>query len=176
MCKWNYILRVWEKQCKLIFMNRLYELEIKLKTLIDQQEGKLEERDETLDWERMHMASSARCAWMLAMKRGANPELAACAACVHDFGRILTGRQKGHAEAGYEPVKVFLKETGLFEEGEIETIATAVKNHSLKTETGSVIEEIVKDADVIDCYQYGLPFDRPEKEERYENWRREYGL
>lgn len=151
-------------------MNRLSELEVKLLRVIDGQEGRISYRDETLDWERLHMASSARCAWLLAMKRGADPELAACAACVHDFGRILTGKQKNHAEAGYEPVKVFLKETELFDEEEIEIIALAVKNHSLKTETGTLIEEIVKDADVIDCYQYGLPFDRPEKEERYRNW------
>lgn len=143
--------------------------------MINKQEGAGIQRDETLDWERLHMASSARCAWLLAMKRKADPELAACAACVHDFGRILTGKQAGHAEAGYEPVRVFLRETGLFEEEEIEQIALAVKNHSRKTETGTTLEEIVKDADVIDCYQYGYPFDRPEKEARYRRWEQEYG-
>lgn len=157
-------------------MNRLLELEVKLNKVIDQQEGKLSERDESLDWERLHMASSARCAWILAMQRGAPPELAACAAAVHDYGRILTGKQRNHAEAGYEPVKRFLKEVGSFDEEEIEVIARAVKNHSLKTEIGSPIEEIVKDADVIDCYQYGCPFDRPEKETRYNQWRKENGI
>ncbi len=130
-----------------------------------------------MEWERLHMASSARCAWMLALQRGGcDPELAACAAAVHDFGRILTGKQKGHAEAGYIPVKDFLEESGLFSAEEMESIAEAVKNHSRKTETGTILEEIVKDADVIDCYQYGCPFDRPEKEERYEKWRREIGI
>jgi len=159
-------------------MNRLLFLETELNKVIRQQVGKMDEteRDETLAWESVHMASSARCAWLLAMERGVEPELAACAAAVHDFGRILTGKQKGHAEAGYEPVKVFLKETGKFDEEEIEIIATAVKNHSLKTEVGSPIEEIVKDADVIDCYQFGYPFDRPEKETRYENWRKGHGI
>ena len=136
-------------------MNRLYQLEQKLDAVICAQEGKFSERDETLDWERLHMASSARIAWILALKRGADPELSACAACVHDFGRILTGKQAGHAE---------------------EDIACAVKNHSRKTEAGTTIEEIVKDADVIDCYQYGMPFDRPEKEVRYLKWRKEYGI
>lgn len=174
----NYNLHGRGKQCKIISMNRLLKLEIQLNTVIDQQQAVLEnsERDETLDWERFHMASSARCAYMLALKRGADPELAACAACVHDFGRILTGKQKNHAEAGYEPVQDFLKSTGLFSDDEIRMIALAVKNHSRKTEVGTLIEEIVKDADVIDCYQYGLPFDRPEKESRYEAWRKEYGI
>ena len=177
--KWvylNYSLQYGRKQCKIIFMNRLLELETQLNRVINRQEGKMDSRDETLDWERLHMASSARCAYILAMQRGADPELAACAACVHDFGRILTGKQKNHAEAGYEPVKEFLNEIGLFTEEEIETIALAVKNHSRKTEKGTLIEEIVKDADVIDCYQYGLPFDRPEKELRYEKWKEETGL
>lgn len=157
-------------------MNRVLELETRLLDFIESQEGRISQRDETLAWERIHMASSGRCAWLLAVKRGADPELAACAACVHDFGRILTGKQKQHAEAGYEPVKAFLQETNLFREDEIEAIALAVKNHSRKTETGTLIEEIVKDADVIDCYQYGLPFDRPEKEERYQKWLEEFGV
>ena len=158
-------------------MNRLLKLENMLLEVIDKQEGKKENRDETLNWERLHMASSARIAWQIAMKRNAmqqahrvDPEIAACAAAVHDFGRILTGIQKGHAEAGFVPVKVFLKETELFSEEEIYIIAEAVKNHSSKTVEGAPLEEIVKDADVVDCYQYGLPFDRSEKEQRYRKW------
>ena len=152
-------------------MNRLLELENLILDVINQQEGKIEDRDETLNWERIHMASSARLAWEMALERkDADPEIAACAAAVHDFGRILTGRQKNHAEAGYEPVRAFLKESGLFTEEETEIVAMAVKNHSSKTETGTAVEEIVKDADVVDCYQYGYPFDRPEKEERYRAW------
>ena len=152
-------------------MNRLLELENLILDVINQQEGKIEDRDETLNWERIHMASSARLAWEMALERkNADPEIAACAAAVHDFGRILTGRQKGHAEAGYEPVRVFLKESGLFTEEETEIIAQAVKNHSSKTKVGTAVEEIVKDADVVDCYQYGYPFDRSEKEERYRAW------
>ena len=105
-------------------MNRLLELENLILDVINQQEGKIEDRDETLNWERIHMASSARLAWEMALERkNADPEIAACAAAVHDFGRILTGRQKGHAEAGYEPVRVFLKESGLFTEEETEIIA-----------------------------------------------------
>ena len=64
----------------------------------------------------------------------------------------------------------FLRDTGLFDDNEILSISNAVKNHSSKTVAGTPIDEIVKDADVIDCYQYGLPFDRPEKKTRYENW------
>ena len=151
-------------------MNRLFALQEKLLNVIKAQEGLMDDRDESLAWEALHMASAARCAWILAMERGQDPELCACAAAVHDYGRILSGRQKGHAEAGYEPVQDFLRDSGLFSAEEISAIAAAVKNHSSKTVVGTPMEEIVKDADVIDCYQYGLPFDRPEKAERYEAW------
>ena len=47
---------------------------------IAQQEGSIPDRDESLDWERIHMASSAQLAWQMALERGADPELTACAA------------------------------------------------------------------------------------------------
>ena len=39
-----------------------------------------------------------------------------------------------------------------------------------KSEVGHPIEEIVKDSDVVDCYQYGLPFAREEQRARYQAW------
>ena len=150
-------------------MNRALKIQYELLKVINSSPTDIP-RDETLEWEAVHMASSARTAWLLALERGVDPELAACAAAVHDYGRIINGVQKNHAEAGFYPVKEFLQSTDMFTDEEIETIALAVKNHSSKTVVGTPIEEIVKDADVIDCYQLGLPFDRPEKEERYNAW------
>lgn len=150
-------------------MNRVIKLQLEMLKLISEQDNSIQ-RDETLDWERLHMASSARTAWLLALERGEDPELCAAAAAVHDYGRIISGKQTDHAEAGYGPVQEFLRESGFFSADEITEISLAVKNHSNKTVVGTPIEEIVKDADVIDCYQYGLPFDRPEKKDRYEAW------
>jgi uncharacterized protein len=67
-------------------------------------------------------------------------------------------------------VQKFLKELGIFSDEEIDIISIAVKNHSNKAEVGGPIEEIVKDADVIDCYQYGLGFSREEQRIRYEKF------
>ena len=97
-----------------------------------------------------------------------DPILAAAACSCHDYGRIITGKQASHAEAGYEPVKKFLKGTGLFDDDEIDQIATAVKNHSKKSEIGSPLEEIVKDADVLDFHQYGYATARQEQQDRLE--------
>ncbi len=149
-------------------MNRIMQLQSALLREIDHYAPLVEERDEPIDWERVHMASSARLAWMLAEERGLDPELCACACSVHDYGRILTGKQKGHAEAGYEPIKPFLSSLNLFTPDEIEIIAQAVKNHSRKSFVDDPIDEVVKDADVLDCTWYGIPFSREEHRVRYE--------
>lgn len=149
-------------------MKRLLRLQSKLLREIEKYEMLVPERDKFIDWERVHMASCARLGYLMGQARGVDPELAACACAVHDYGRIITGKQKCHAEAGYLPGKEFLKSTELFSEEEIETLALAIKHHSRKSEIGSSIEEIVKDADIIDFYQYGFGFDREEQKTRYE--------
>lgn len=151
--------------------SRLLKLQNLILEYIDQQEGKVADRDETLNWERIHMASAGQLAWAMALERGADPDLAACAASIHDIGRITTGRKAGHAEAGYEPAKRLLAASCLFTEEEVEIIAQAVKNHSSKDVIGTVIEEIVKDADVVDCCQHGfMSYYKPEVMERFYKW------
>ncbi len=149
-------------------MNRLLKLQSALLKKIDEYEKLIPERDQPGDWERVHISSCAKLGYLFAEERGVNPILAACACACHDYGRIITGKQAGHAEEGYEPVKVFLRETGLFADEEIEKIALAVKNHSNKAEVGSPLEEIVKDADVLDFHQYGYEMPRQEQQERLE--------
>ena len=149
-------------------MNRLLKLQSALLKEIDEYEKLIPERDQPGDWERVHISSCAKLGYLFAEERGVDPILAASACACHDYGRIITGKQAGHAEAGYEPVKVFLRETGLFADEEIEQIAVAVKNHSNKAEVGSPIEEIVKDADVLDFHQYGYAMPRQEQQDRLE--------
>ncbi|MCR5482202.1 MAG: HD domain-containing protein [Clostridia bacterium] len=147
-------------------MNRLLKLQGMLIDEIDKYGAIVTERDEPLEWEKVHISSCAKIGYIMALFRDVDPDMAACACACHDFGRIVTGKQKGHAEAGYEPVKAFLKKTELFSEEEIEQIAVAVKNHSSKSELGGPIEEIVKDADVLDFDQYGTELPREEQKRR----------
>ena len=149
-------------------MKRLLRLQSQLLREIEKYEELVPERDKPIDWERVHMASCARLGYLMAQARGTDPELAACACAVHDYGRIITGKQKDHAEAGCLPGREFLRTTGLFSEEEIEVMTAAINNHSKKSEIGTPIEEIVKDADVIDFYQYGFGFSREEQKQRYE--------
>ena len=149
-------------------MKKILRLQSALLKEIDKYEKLIPERDHFIDWERVHISSCAKIGYMMTEKRGVDPVLAACACACHDYGRIITGKQSGHAEAGYEPVQEFLRGTELFSEDEIQQIATAVKNHSKKSEIGTPLEEIVKDADVLDFYQYGYEMPRKEQQDRLE--------
>jgi len=150
-------------------MNRVFQLQVKMLQRIAEFENSIVSRAYPLNWERIHMISSAKVAEILAMKRGVDPELAAAACSVHDYGRIVTGLQKNHAETGYIPVKAFLSDLGIFNSSEIEQISNAARNHSKKNETGTPLEEVVKDADVFDCWRYNLPLEREEQRIRLEN-------
>ena len=149
-------------------MKKILRLQSALLKEIDKYEKLIPERDHFIDWERVHISSCAKIGYMLAEKRGVDPILAACACACHDYGRIITGKQSGHAEAGYQPVQEFLRKTELFSDDEISQIAVAVKNHSKKAEVGTPLEEIVKDADVLDFYQYGYEMSRKEQQDRLE--------
>lgn len=147
-------------------MKKLLRLQSALLKEINIYEQLIPERDLFIDWERVHISSCAKLGYLLAEERGLDPEFAACACAVHDYGRIITGKQEGHAEAGYQPVKVFLQSTGLFTEEEMEIISLCVKNHSKKGEIGTEYEEIVKDADILDFYQYGHTEMRQDQRDR----------
>lgn len=151
-------------------MKKILRLQSALLKEIDKYEKLIPERDHFIDWERVHITSCAKIGYMMAEERGVDPILAAAACACHDYGRIITGKQAGHAEAGYEPVQEFLRETKLFSDEEIAQIAVAVKNHSKKAEIGSPLEEIVKDADVLDFYQYGYDMARKEQQDRLEKF------
>lgn len=146
----------------------LYMVAKKYLAVMKDMEKKIPVRDKSMDWERIHMSSAARIGYILAEKRGLDPAFASCACMIHDYGRVITGIHKGHAEAGYEPVKDFLRELAIFSREEIEALALCVRDHSKKGEVGTALSEIVKDADLIDFYQYGFKCEREEQQKRLE--------
>lgn len=147
-------------------MNRVFQIQERYLAEIARFENTSMIRDISLNWEKIHMASCAAVGRILALKRSVDPELSAIACSVHDYGRIITGKQHDHATVGYEPLKLFLEQSGYFTSEEIELLAKAALNHSSKKDIGSPLEEIVKDADVFDCYQYGLSLEREEQRVR----------
>jgi uncharacterized protein len=157
-------------------MQRSYAVSRDLLRFLDEQEKRDLRREVSLTWERIHSLGSARIACILAARRGTDVELGFAAGALHDFGRILTGRQENHGENGYEPVKEFLKRMGIFSEPEVEEVSRAVRNHSRKEVVGTFLEEIAKDCDILDCYFLGLPPRKEAHRKRFEALKRELDL
>lgn len=147
-------------------MNRVMKIQRMLIDEIDRWAELIPERDQPDFYEKIHAVGSGKIGYLLGLERGLDPELAAIVASCHDYGRIITGKQEGHAEAGEGPVKDFLRSSGELTEDEIETVAKATKNHSKKAEIGSPYEEIAKDADVLDFHQYGYAMPRKDQQDR----------
>ncbi|MDQ7096047.1 HD domain-containing protein [Desulfosporosinus sp. PR] len=122
--------------------------------VLEQMELQTRERDYPIIWEKVHATSCAQIGRMLAQKRQVDGEQAALACALHDSGRWVSGRQENHAPKGEELTRRFLK-TRNFPLDVQEQIVQAVVNHSQKDKIGTPLEELVKDADILDCYWYG---------------------
>jgi len=149
-------------------MERVFELLADL-------EGNELERDYPLAWERVHANSCAQVGRILAQKRKVDTELAALACSLHDIGRWYTGKQKDHALHGEEHVRRFLENYPLTQEDK-EAVVQAVIHHSEKDKEGSSLEEIVKDADILDCHFHGDEISKPYHVARLNNIFAELGL
>ncbi|WP_407308611.1 HD domain-containing protein [Desulfosporosinus sp. SB140] len=122
--------------------------------ILDKIELQTMERDYPIIWEKVHATSCAQIGRMLAQKRQVDVEQAALACALHDSGRWVTGRQENHAPKGEELTRRFLEKQS-FPRDIQELIVKAVIHHSKKEEIGTPLEELVKDADILDCYWYG---------------------
>lgn len=122
----------------------------------------------------LHIVGTVDLASLLAERRGIDRELATAAMLLHDIGRLATGRIEGHAQAGAELARAILTEAG-FNLAETDAICQAIATHVSKTETGNVLEELVRDADVLEVYLSGAPVP-PAFTVRVEAMKRELGL
>ncbi|MCX7678545.1 MAG: HD domain-containing protein [Spirochaetes bacterium] len=132
-------------------------------------------REYPLEWEYVHASSTAQIGRLLALKRMIDPELAAIACYLHDVGRIITGKQEGHAKAGEKITRKILSRHNI-DSNTVENIVAAIINHSAKEKIGSPLEELVKDADVIDCALYGIVFQKEGFITRLSNCQKELGI
>ena len=138
-------------------------------------EQEKKDRDYPMTWERVHAVSCAQLGRMLARKRGVDTEMAALACSIHDIGRWVTGRQNDHARNGEEPARRFLENYPL-SATEKEEIIKATVHHSEKDKIGTPLEEIVKDADILDCYFHGEEIVKPHHAARLKKLVEELGL
>lgn len=124
----------------------------------------------------VHMFGVAQAAVFLALKRGEDAELAACAGYLHDIATYTTGDSAGHAARGAEMAERILQLTGLFSEKEISKITSAIRCHSDKKNEDGPLEEILKDADVVQHCLYDPGYVSKKDKERYRKLRKELGI
>lgn len=150
---------VWEHFCSLV-----------------RREDLTSEREMTLEEELIHAAGTARLGQLIALKRDLDLEASFIIGVLHDYGRIITGTKKDHARMGSRFVREYLTGSGNFTPEETEIIVQAVANHSLKGEVGSPLEELIKDADVLEGYFAGRPSEKPEAQNRLKSLLAELNL
>lgn len=113
------------------------------------------ERESSVIWELKHSSGCCQMARILAQKRGLDVELSETAALLHDIYVAVEGKYSDHAKLGAPLAKQLLEEVGGFTTDQIDTIVTAIAEHSQKeVYSDNPYVELVKDVDVFDCSLY----------------------
>ena len=87
---------------------------------------------------------------LLAKKRGLDPEIAAITGLLHDLYAYERRDYADHAHKGAARAKEVLASLGLTTAAENEAIASAIDHHDDLTLVDGPMDEVLKDADLID--------------------------
>lgn len=124
-----------------------------------------------------HLYATSLAATIIAKKRGLNPETASMAAMLHDLYAYRTGSYDDHAHKGAALAREILSGLKLTDEAETEMICSAVYHHDDKQEVDGLLDEVLKDADVIHHCMNDLSKPVKEKEKaRFEKLCAEFGM
>ena len=102
----------------------------------------------------IHLYGVSLAATWLAERRGLNVELAAVAGMLHDLSTYATGQSTEHATASARLASRLLEPPGAFTPQEIATISHAIAKHSDKASIDGPMDELLKDADVLQHWLY----------------------
>ncbi len=153
-------------------MGRLKEL----RTYIDKKLNKIEDEDKRIS-ATAHLYGVSLAAQMLAKKRGLDQELAAMAGMLHDMHAYKTGSYDDHAHLGADLAKEILGELGLTTPEETDIICSAIYHHDDKATIDGPMDELLKDADVIDhCFKDASKPVKEKEQKRYDALCTELGL
>ena len=123
-----------------------------------------------------HLLAVSQFASLLALRRDVDVELACIAGLLHDIHSFLTGEAEGHAARGAEEASGILMALGCFDQLEIDRVCQAIARHSSKGAVDEPLDEVLKDADVLQHHMYNplWPID-PREQSRYDAILRELG-
>ncbi len=130
-------------------MSRLKEL----RTYVDKKLNKIEDEDKRIS-ATAHLYGVSLAAQILAKKRGLDPELAAMAGMLHDLHAYKSGSYEDHAHLGAELAKKILEKLERTTSEENDIICSAIYHHDDKAVIDGPMDELLKDADVMDhCFK-----------------------
>ena len=125
----------------------------------------------------LHLYGVSQACALLALKRKENVELATIAGMLHDIYSYVKMNSQDHAHKGAEMARDILDSLDIFTEDEKELICTAIYNHSDKSMIHSWLDEILKDADVMQHVLYNPLFNVKEHEQkRFDLLKEEFGI
>ena len=128
-------------------------------------------------WASSHLFGVAGNAALLAGMRGQDIELAYIAGLLHDLYKFTTKTVDRHAEDGAAFAKPLLEESGLFSQKETESVCGAIYFHSDKAHRHLPLDEILKDADVMQSVLASGACDVSRKQAaRWESLKKEFGF
>ena len=153
-------------------MSRLKEL----RKYVDEELNKIEDADKRIS-AIAHLYGVSLAATMIAKKRGLNPEIAAMAAMLHDLYAYKSGSYDDHAHKGAYLAGDILEELNLTDEAETEEICSAIYHHDDKLVTDGPMDEVLKDADVIDhCLKDSSKPVKEKEQVRFDKLCSEFGI
>ena len=153
-------------------MSRLKEL----RKYVDNKLSKMDDADKRLS-ATAHLYGVSLAAQILAKKRGLDPELAGMAGMLHDLHAYKTGSYDDHAHLGAELARKILGKLELTNPEETDIICSAIYHHDDKASIDSPMDELLKDADVIDhCFKDSSKPVKEKEQKRYEALCKELGL
>ena len=125
----------------------------------------------------LHLYGVAQACALLAKKRKQNSELAVIAGMLHDIYSYATMDALDHAHKGAVLAREILEALKIFTDEEISVICTAIYNHSDKAIVHGALDEILKDADVMQHVLYNpLFYVKEHEQERFEFLMSEFGV
>ncbi|MCR5649697.1 MAG: HD domain-containing protein [Lachnospiraceae bacterium] len=153
-------------------MSRLKEL----RKYVDAELNKMEDADKRTS-AIAHLYGVSLASTMIAKKRGLDPEIAAMAAMLHDLHAYKSGSYDDHAHKGSDLAREILGELQLTDESETEMICSAIYHHDDKPATDSPMDEVLKDADVIDhCLKDTSKVVKEKEQARFDKLCDEFGM
>ena len=125
----------------------------------------------------LHLYGVSQACALLSIKRKDNVELAVIAGMLHDIYSYANMDSQDHAHKGAVMARNILDSLSLFGEEEKNLICSAIYNHSDKSNVHGSLDEILKDADVMQHVLYNPLFEiKQHEQKRYNSLKIELGL